>query len=95
MIFLAFIIGLLIIFLSIQCIQWNSEGETDRFSICCGCVLGMMLIFKVILINESISESHPTALDVYQGKTTIKYAIRDGVKIDSVVVFKENNYENN
>lgn len=94
MIFLAVIIGLVIIFLSIQCIQWNSEGETDGFSICCGCVLGMMLIFEVILINESISKSHPTALDVYQGKTILEYTIRDGVKIDSIVIFKEN-YEKN
>lgn len=32
-------------------------------------------------------------MDVYQGKTTIEYTIRDGVKFDSVVVFKENYYK--
>ena len=30
----------------------------------------------------------PSAMDVYQGKTTLQYTIIDGVKIDSVVVFK-------
>ena len=32
----------------------------------------------------------PTAMDVYQGKTTLQYTIVDGTKIDSVVVFKKN-----
>lgn len=32
----------------------------------------------------------PTAMDVYQGKTTLQYTIVDGVTIDSVVVFKKN-----
>ena len=34
-------------------------------------------------------EPKPRVIDVYQGKTTLEYTIRDGVKIDSVVVFKE------
>ncbi len=89
MILLAVIIGLAILFLTIQCIQWNSEGEADSFSIVCGCVLGIMLVFEVILINESISEFSPIAMDIYQGKTTLEYTIRDGVKVDSVVMWKE------
>ena len=32
----------------------------------------------------------PTAMDVYQGKTSLQYTIVDGTKIDSVVVFKKN-----
>jgi hypothetical protein len=27
-------------------------------------------------------------MDVYQGKTILEYTVRDGVKIDSVVVWK-------
>lgn len=88
MVLLAVIIGLIIIFLSIQCIQWNSEGETYGFGICCGWLMGALFIFEIILICESISEWNPTAMDVYQGKTTIEYTIRDGVKTDSVVVWK-------
>lgn len=28
-------------------------------------------------------------MDVYQGKTTLEFTIRDNVKIDSIVVFKD------
>ena len=31
----------------------------------------------------------PTAMDVYQGKTTLEYTVIDGVKVDSTVVWKE------
>lgn len=30
----------------------------------------------------------PTAMDVYQGKTTIEITYKDGIPVDSVVVFK-------
>lgn len=30
----------------------------------------------------------PTAIDVYQGKTTLEIIYKDGVPVDSVVVFK-------
>lgn len=89
MIFLAFIIGLIILFLSIQCIQWNDEGETYGFGIYCGWSLAALVALEIICITESIYEPQPKAMDVYQGKTTLEYTIRDGVKIDSVVVWKE------
>lgn len=92
MIFLAVIIGLVILFLMIQCIQWNIEGETYGFGIFCGWLIGALFIFEIILICESTTESRPTAMDVYRGKTTIEYTIRDSVKVDSTVVFKENYY---
>ena len=31
---------------------------------------------------------YPTALDVYRGKTTLEITYRDGVAVDSVVVYK-------
>lgn len=31
----------------------------------------------------------PTAKDVYQGKTTLEITYKDGVPVDSVVVYKE------
>jgi uncharacterized protein YdaL len=33
-------------------------------------------------------EKHPTALDVYRGKTTLEITYRDSVAVDSVVVYK-------
>lgn len=92
---LAVITGIAILFLIIQCIQWNDEGESYGFGIFCGWCLATAFTVEIICICESISEPQPSAMDVYQGKTTIEYIIRDGVKIDSTVVFKENYYEKN
>lgn len=89
MIFLAVIIGLIIIFFIIQCIQWNYEGgETYGFGIFCGGLITALFVLEMVCICESISESYPKAMDVYQGKTTLEYTIRDSVKVDSVVVWK-------
>lgn len=88
MVFLAIILGLIITFLSIQCIQWGSEGETYGFGMFCGWLLTAFLVLEILCISESISEPHPKAMDVYQGKTTLEYTIRDGEVIDSVVVWK-------
>lgn len=35
-------------------------------------------------------KQYPSAMDVYQGKTTLQYTVVDGVKTDSVVVFNSN-----
>lgn len=32
--------------------------------------------------------NNPKAIEVYQGKTTLEYKIIDGIKIDSVVIYK-------
>lgn len=95
MIVLAGIIGLVILFLSLQCIQWNGEGKTYGFGISCGCTIAVLLVLEIICISECISKLHPKAIDVYQGKTTLEYTIRDGEVIDSVVVFKDNIYGKN
>lgn len=46
-------------------------------------VLGFFL--GVVTTHEKI-----TAMDVYQGKTTLEYTIVDGVKVDSCVIWKSN-----
>lgn len=40
------------------------------------------------LIAANQYEKNPSAMDVYQGKTTLEITYKDGVAIDSVVVFK-------
>ena len=35
-------------------------------------------------------KQYPSAMDVYQGKTTLQYTVVDGVKTDSVVIFNSN-----
>lgn len=58
-----------------------------------------MNAFFVVLTNsvwydkgqKSILEKingQPSAMDVYQGKTILQYTVVDGIKVDSVVVFK-------
>ena len=88
MIFLAIIIGIIFIFLIIQCIQRNYDVETYGFGVFCGLALVAALVLEIIFICESVSEPYPTAMDVYQGKTILEYTIRDGEIIDSVVVWK-------
>ena len=40
-------------------------------------------------IDTKEKNNTPTALDVYQGKTTLEITYRDNIPIDSVVVFKD------
>ena len=47
-------------------------------------------IITVLLFVYSVREyQEPKAIEVYQGKTTLEYTVKDGVKTDSVVVYKE------
>lgn len=51
-----------------------------------GIVIGVFLTL-VITIDYS-----PSAMDVYRGRTTLEYTVRDGIVIDSTVVFKVGEY---
>lgn len=53
-------------------------------------ILSVLIVFETFLVIAIIYGPRSSAIDVYQGKTTIKYTIRNGVKVDSVVVFKDN-----
>lgn len=48
-------------------------------------IISVTLMFVPVLNTRS---SKPSALDVYQGKTTLKVTYQDGVPVDSIVVFK-------
>ena len=86
---LTVLVGISIIFLMVQCIHWDREEEPYSWGVLCGFAIFALIALEMLCINEIVSEPHPKAMDVYQGKTTIEYTIRDGVKVDSVVVFKE------
>lgn len=47
----------------------------------------LLLIFSCLL--AAYFQNTPTAMDVYQGKTTLQYTVVDGQNVDSVVVFKK------
>lgn len=56
-------------------------GKFDWFYM--GVLAGVLLMAIVISIISI------TPMDVYQGKTTLKYEVIDGVKVDSTVVWKD------
>ena len=59
----------------------------------CHSLIGASIAFSIsyIMIHSFIGSyySIPSAIDVYQGKTTLEYTIRDGEIVDSCVVWKK------
>lgn len=89
MIIAAIILGLIIIGLIVLKIH-ISHYCSDDLNV--GFFFGFWLIICVVIeigiVSDIIGEPKPTPMDVYQGKTTLEYTIRDGIKVDSVVVWK-------
>lgn len=50
--------------------------------------VSMFLGYSIIL-GLRIKDKHPTAIEVYQGKTTLEVTYRDSIPVDSVVVYKK------
>lgn len=55
-----------------------------------GFILGGIL---GIIIHSCIISDSPTAMDVYQGKTTLEYVVVDGHVTDSTVIWKKDIYD--
>ena len=54
-------------------------------------VLVLIALITVSSYNKGYNKAKritPFAMDVYQGKTTLQYTVINGVKVDSIVVFK-------
>ena len=79
-----FILGLVIIISTTIILHILSDGNIR--------VLLNLILFAVgeFFIIISLIEDHnkPSAIDVYQGKTTLEITYKDNIPIDSVVVFK-------
>lgn len=88
----AIILGIVIIGL-IYHISSNGSGDMDT-GFFFGILIMILGVIEIGIVSNIITEPKPKAMDVYQGKTTLEYTIRDGVKVDSVVVFKDNIYGN-
>lgn len=68
---------------------WNIL-EVDRFfRFFTALLLTILAIILVGLFLSYESRNTPTALNVYQGKTTLEITYRDSIPVDSVVVFKK------
>lgn len=53
-----------------------------------GAVIFTCVVGGISLLEEIYNPSMKP-MDVYQGKTTLKYEVIDGVKVDSIVIWKE------
>lgn len=79
-------IGIIFILFVICFIATTFIRASSDFFVCC---LGGTCAFAISLLVLIICDCTPTAMDVYKGKTTLEYTVVDGVKVDSVVVWKE------
>lgn len=85
------IIGLLIlIVMSVLISIDNKKNAKFDVGVFFGIVLSILVVLEVALLSSILEDPKPTAMDVYQGKTTLEYKVIDNVKIDSVVVFNNN-----
>ena len=62
--------------------------KTDRIGLKCIIIGATLAVFGAIGNIVVTTPKHPTALDVYRGKTTLEITYRDSVAIDSTVVYK-------
>lgn len=82
------IIAILILLLALTFI-WNVFSKNiNNKVISCYCVIITSVLLTGVIIDYT-TKDEPTALDVYQGKTTIEITYRDSIPIDTIVVFKD------
>lgn len=79
----AMVVGLVAVAIGLKC---SKNKETFPTGLASGIVVGLCLAFMVAVTANS--DKRPTALDVYEGKTTLQITYRDSVPVDSIVVFK-------
>ena len=85
----AIIVGILIFALIIlgEHISERCSGGFE-FGAFTGAFITILCVVEICLILTIIQKSKPSALDVYQNKTTLEITYKDGVPVDSVVVWK-------
>lgn len=59
-------------------------NKSDCFFI--GAIVGVLVLSITLGMIQSKTIS---PMDVYQGKTTLKYEVVDGIKVDSIVIWKD------
>lgn len=85
------IIGICVSVIVCVLICWFVQLVECKFSDELMCILtGSLIMALVVMFVAAIQFHSPTAMDVYNNKTTLEYKVVDGVKVDSVVIFKNN-----
>lgn len=81
---LCIILGALVVLMLCSAIIFNiSDGSYGAATVTIGAILLLSSILSII------DKTNPKAIDVYRNRTTIEITYRNGVAIDSIVVFKE------
>ena len=75
-------VGLIVLIIGLICLFAGASGLGFSFG-----VMGAYILSGGIMMHQESCK--PTAMDVYQGKTTLEITYKDGVPVDSVVVFKD------
>ena len=75
-------VGSLMLIIGLICLSIDANG----LAFFLGIIGAYILSGGIIMYQESCK---PTAMDVYKGKTTLEITYKDGVPVDSVVVFKD------
>lgn len=80
----AILVIMTILCLFITLISWVLQKP-----VACLITFGITMgLFLSTWVSVACTTNKPTAIEVYQGKTTLEYTIRGGEIVDSVVVFK-------
>ena len=74
-------VGLIMLIIGLICLFMGANGWAFFFG-----VVGAYILSGGIMMGQESCK--PTAMDVYQGKTTLEITYKDGVPVDSIVVFK-------
>ena len=90
MIIAAIIIGIILLFFVCLAFYLSDRcGSEFDGGVTLGMIIVLLILIEGIFIICINYDPEPTAMDVYQGKTTLEYKVVDDVKVDSVVIFKE------
>lgn len=81
---LLFISGVILFVLVIAGISITFSDDYDSRAF--GIIISFFILIVFILVF--IQDMQPTAMDVYEGKTTLEITYKDGVPVDSTVVWK-------
>lgn len=82
------LIVILLIIVVATLLVWNGTTKDTDHRYLSGILLMLSTVFLFVIIQAWCSKDTPQAIDVYHDKTTLEITYRDGMPIDSVVVFK-------
>ena len=79
-------------FIGVISFIWNySTNDKDNRSFSAFLLTVSAIIFFAFFAAYE-NRNTPTAMEDYRGKTTLEYKVVDDVKVDSVVIFKNDDY---